>query len=77
MPAVLADSPLNTPDADAFAGAAWCRARVACDAPVDGPRGEWLLDHLGGDFTLLTFGAVPATDVALLTSARIPAACCT
>ena len=31
----------------------------AADAPVHGPRGTWLLDHLGGDFTLLVFGSAP------------------
>jgi 3-(3-hydroxy-phenyl)propionate hydroxylase len=57
VPAVLTGSPLNTPDGDAFA----CKlvpGAVAADAPVDGPRGGWLLDHLGGDFVLLTFGGV-------------------
>ncbi|MCC6194546.1 MAG: FAD-dependent oxidoreductase, partial [Burkholderiales bacterium] len=55
VPAVLADSPLSTPDEDEFAGKLVPGA-VASDAPVDGPRGRWLLDHLGGDFVLLAFG---------------------
>jgi 3-(3-hydroxy-phenyl)propionate hydroxylase len=46
VPAVLADSPLNTHDGDAFAGK-MVPGAVACDAPVDGPRGRWLLEHLG------------------------------
>lgn len=48
-------SALTTPDADDFAGP--LRPGMPCpDAPVgDG----WLLDHLGGGFTLLTFGDVP------------------
>jgi 3-(3-hydroxy-phenyl)propionate hydroxylase len=57
VPAVLADSPLNTPDEDAFAGK-MIPGAVAADAPVDGPRGAWLLEHLGRDFTLMTFGRV-------------------
>ena len=68
-PTVLCDSPLNTRDA---AGAFEGEARgvppgaPAVDAPVRGPRGAWLLDHLGGEFTLLAFGAVPADGVAAL-----------
>ena len=57
VPAVLADSPLNTHDGDGFAGR-MVPGAVACDAPVDGPRGAWLLAHLANDFTLLTFGRV-------------------
>jgi 3-(3-hydroxy-phenyl)propionate hydroxylase len=56
VPAVLADSQLNTPDADAFEGR-MVPGAVAADAPVDGPRGAWLLEHIGRDFTLMTFGA--------------------
>ena len=33
--------------------ARWCRAPCAADAPVAGPRGDWLLAHLDGGFTLL------------------------
>ncbi|WP_321787487.1 FAD-dependent oxidoreductase [Burkholderia pyrrocinia] len=58
VPAVLADSPLNTPDrgGDAFA----CAMRpgaAAADAPVrvQGASG-WLLQHLRGGFTGVLFG---------------------
>ncbi|MCA8271987.1 FAD-dependent oxidoreductase [Burkholderia sp. AU30280] len=58
VPAVLADSPLNTPDreGDAFA----CAMRpgaAAADAPVrvQGVSG-WLLQHLGGGFIGVLFG---------------------
>jgi 3-(3-hydroxy-phenyl)propionate hydroxylase len=45
----------------------------AADAPVKGPRGEWLLEHLGGEFALLTFGnAVLPRDVVALAKAAIP-----
>ncbi len=73
VPAVLADSPLVTPDAEAFAGA-MVPGAVAADAPVHGPRGAWLLDHLGSDFVLLVFGdnVVSAGDVQALGSAAIP-----
>ncbi|MEO8249447.1 MAG: FAD-dependent oxidoreductase, partial [Burkholderiales bacterium] len=60
MPAVLRDSPLNTPDADQFAGAMEPGA-AAADAPLalDG-KPSWLLSFLGADFTLLCFGDAPA-----------------
>jgi 3-(3-hydroxy-phenyl)propionate hydroxylase len=58
VPAVLAGSPLNTPDEDAFFGA-MAPGTVAADAPVSGAKGAWLIDYLGRDFVLLSFGAVP------------------
>jgi 3-(3-hydroxy-phenyl)propionate hydroxylase len=55
MPTPYRDSPLNTPDEDAFAGT--MRPGTAC---ADAPVGEgWLLDHLGQGFQLLSFGDVP------------------
>jgi 3-(3-hydroxy-phenyl)propionate hydroxylase len=57
-PAILADSPLNTPDAGPWNGGAPPGA-PAPDAPVlhDG-QPDWLLRHCGGaGFTLLVFGA--------------------
>ncbi|WP_419686354.1 FAD-dependent oxidoreductase [Burkholderia theae] len=58
VPAVLADSPLNTPDrdGDVFAGAMRPGA-AAADAPVraQGASG-WLLQHLSGGFTGVLFG---------------------
>jgi 3-(3-hydroxy-phenyl)propionate hydroxylase len=62
VPSTLADSPLNTPDAEPFDG--WMRPGApADDAPVVGPRGPWLLPHLAHDdaaFTLMLFGAPDA-----------------
>ncbi len=54
-PAVLAGSPLNTPDRDGFAGAL-APGAAAPDAPLlcDGGK-AWLLDALAGGFTLLAF----------------------
>ncbi|MCS6932628.1 MAG: FAD-dependent oxidoreductase [Acetobacteraceae bacterium] len=54
-PAVLAGSPLNTPDS--FPGGA-VPGSPAPDAPVlDAGRADWLLRHLGGTrFTALVFG---------------------
>jgi 3-(3-hydroxy-phenyl)propionate hydroxylase len=51
----LADSPLNTPDRDAFAGA-MVPGAAAADAPVvrDGDD-DWLLRHLGGRFVAMQF----------------------
>jgi 3-(3-hydroxy-phenyl)propionate hydroxylase len=55
-PAVLADSPLNTPDS---LGAGAVPGTPAPDAPVlKGGQADWLLRHLGGaGFTALVFGA--------------------
>jgi 3-(3-hydroxy-phenyl)propionate hydroxylase len=63
-PTPYLESPLNTPDADAFEGA--MRPGAPCaDAPVTvAGRPGWLLNHLGGGFVLLAFGDVPADDVA-------------
>ncbi|WP_152624257.1 FAD-dependent oxidoreductase [Cupriavidus sp. IDO] len=70
LPSVLADSPLNTPDADDFAGVMVPGAACA-DAPVTGgpsAQSGWLLGHLGGGFTLMMFsddGNVPADALAM------------
>ena len=64
-PTTLRDSPLNTPDADAFAGATVPGA-AAADARVtraDG-RDDWLLRQLGDGFTALV-GHEPAIERAL------------
>ena len=61
VPAILADSPLNTPAAEPFAGRIVPGA-PALDAPVTGDRGEWLLDYLGDGFTLLLFTAGQPAD---------------
>jgi 3-(3-hydroxy-phenyl)propionate hydroxylase len=61
LPCTYHDSPLNTPDAETFAGPLVPGA-PALDAPlvVDG-RPDWLLRRLGGGFSLLHFGkAAPA-----------------
>ncbi|KVG67530.1 FAD-dependent oxidoreductase [Burkholderia pseudomultivorans] len=56
VPAVLADSPLNTPDRDTLAGAMRPGA-AAADAPVRTPHGSgWLLQHLRDGFTGVLFG---------------------
>ena len=76
VPAVLADSPLNTADGpdDAFGGA-MVPGACAADAPVKGPRGDWLLAHLNGEFTLLAFDAsLPAAAVATLAGDAIACA---
>jgi 3-(3-hydroxy-phenyl)propionate hydroxylase len=76
VPATLTDSPLNTPDADDFAG--WMTPGAPLDdAPVltaDG-RAGWLLEHTGGGFVLLHFGwPQPAQHDALagLAQAAVP-----
>ncbi len=59
VPAILAESPLNTPDRDADfpkGPGAMIPGAPAADAPVVGPAGQWLLGYLGTGFTLLAFG---------------------
>ena len=62
-PTPYLDSPLNTLDANAFRGV--MRPGTNCaDAPVlHAGRPSWLLNQLGGDFTVLTFGAAPQREV--------------
>jgi 3-(3-hydroxy-phenyl)propionate hydroxylase len=74
VPHVHADSPLNTADEP---DAAWQGGVVpgapAADAPVSGPRGEWLLGHLWSGFTLLVFGlAVSAEERRSLLALPVP-----
>jgi len=64
VPTVLADSPLNTPDAEPFAGR-MVPGAPAADAPVIGDRGEWLLDYLGDGFTLLLFAPASLPEAVL------------
>ncbi len=75
VPRVHTESPLNTPDAP---GEPWRGAMVAgapaADAPVRGPKGEWLLDHLGDAFVLLVFD-VPPPDEAMAEMARWQVPC--
>ena len=64
-PTPYLESPLNTPDADAFEGAMHPGTPCA-DAPVTvAGRPGWLLNHLGDGFVLLAFGDAPADDVAI------------
>ncbi len=56
MPATLHASPLNTPQAEDFAGR-MVPGAAAADAPVRLPdgRGAWLLRQMGRDFTALVY----------------------
>jgi 3-(3-hydroxy-phenyl)propionate hydroxylase len=58
VPATLHGSVLNSPDGDAFEGS-MVPGSVALDAPVQLVDGSaaWLLQLLGGGFTLLVYGA--------------------
>jgi 3-(3-hydroxy-phenyl)propionate hydroxylase len=63
VPTVLADSPLNTPDGDAFKG--W----MVPGAPLDdaalhdaGGHDTWLLPHTGHGFVLMRFGLPDAIE---------------
>ena len=60
VPTVLVDSPLNTPDSEAFEG--WMVPGAPLDdAPVRNAEGsDWLLPHTGQGFVLLHFGAPAA-----------------
>ena len=66
-PSTLADSPLNTPDEDGFEGA-MVPGAPCTDAPVRvDERDGWLLEQVGGGFTLVHFGdgtRIPAERVA-------------
>ena len=60
VPSVLIDSPLNTPDVDAF-DSPMLSGACAADAPVDRDgKNSWLLREMGAGFTLLVFGEAPA-----------------
>jgi 3-(3-hydroxy-phenyl)propionate hydroxylase len=77
-PCILVDSPLNTPDVDAFADGPVPGA-PAVDAPVTGEDGDWLLDYLEGGFTLVVFADAPLSaallrDLDALASDAIPCA---
>ncbi|MBJ2157586.1 FAD-dependent oxidoreductase [Variovorax sp. IB41] len=64
VPAVLRDSPLNTPDADAFKGA-MVPGAAAADAPTvraDGRTGWLLRECHVAQFTALVFGAGEAAE---------------
>ncbi|WP_313076358.1 FAD-dependent oxidoreductase [Melaminivora sp.] len=54
VPSWLVDSPLNTPDVDSFAGNMVPGAPMD-DAPIEGGRTQWLLNHIGGQFHLLHY----------------------
>jgi len=73
VPSIYTESPLNTPDADAFAGDMVPGAPLD-DAPVevDG-QASWLLDQLGGRFQLLVY-AERAADVDTSTLAELKTA---
>jgi 3-(3-hydroxy-phenyl)propionate hydroxylase len=75
VPAILAQSPLNTDDRDpdfASGPGAMVPGAPAADAPVSGASGPWLLGYLGGTFSLLSFDApIDRTDVASLARDRI------
>ncbi|MGH8679139.1 MAG: FAD-dependent oxidoreductase, partial [Burkholderiales bacterium] len=64
-PSTYTGSTLNTPDEDAFAGSAIPGA-PALDAPLLGQLGStWLLDRIGGRFTLLYYtGSAPIPEQA-------------
>ncbi|OZI55816.1 FAD-dependent oxidoreductase [Bordetella genomosp. 1] len=65
LPATYRDSPLNTPDRDAFTGV-MVPGAVAADAPVAGGNGKpWWLEQLDEGFTAVLFcGAqAPAEDL--------------
>ncbi|WP_367065447.1 FAD-dependent oxidoreductase [Oryzisolibacter sp. LB2S] len=78
VPTWLVESPLNTPDADAFAGNMIPGAPMD-DAPVQGGRGSWLLAGMDSQFQLLYYvedaGSLDAATVqslAALADAPIP-----
>ncbi|HVF62538.1 MAG TPA: FAD-dependent oxidoreductase [Casimicrobiaceae bacterium] len=75
VPSVLRESALNSADVDddfAMSAGAMQPGAPAADAPVDGPRGAWLLSYLVDGFTLLVFEtALSAETVKRLRAAPI------
>ncbi len=70
LPATYADSPLNTPDTDAFSGRMRPGA-VALDAPVQGPGDSpWWLAQLDAGFTLAYFCGDAPPDAQTLQALR-------
>lgn len=71
LPHSYAATPLSTADTDVFAAGPPPGAPCP-DAPLTAPNGEpaWLLDRLGGGFTLLCFGAAPAVPDGLAVPVR-------
>lgn len=63
VPCTYEDTPLNTPDSDLFT--APMRPGSACiDAPVSGGNDSgWLLNHLGGEFTVMLRGYYEADQI--------------
>jgi len=74
-PATLEGSPLNMPDADAFAPPQR-PGSPAADAPIVRPDGTsgWLLRELQGGFTALCFGGDDAASLGGLGHRRVPVA---
>jgi len=74
VPAVLSNSPLNTPDGDDFAGV-MVPGTPSTDAPIQVHGGEgWFLHHLGPQFTGVYFaaqGQAPATALTALAEERL------
>ena len=63
-PTPYVPSSLNTPDAENFAGR-MAPGTNCDDAPVErGGAASWFLNAIGDGFTVLTFGAAPAREVA-------------
>jgi len=70
VPAVLSDSPLNTPDSDSFEGLMVPGASCV-DAPVHAAgESTWLLQHLGQQFTGVLFCGDEGIDAAAETALK-------
>jgi 3-(3-hydroxy-phenyl)propionate hydroxylase len=63
LPTILDASPLSSEDTsgDVFASGVQLGG-PAVDAPVEGPRGPWLLSYLEGGFTLLVFDVMASAE---------------
>ncbi|CAG2135528.1 putative NADH-specific resorcinol 4-hydroxylase [Cupriavidus yeoncheonensis] len=76
QPSVLDGSPLNTPDADSFAGA-MVPGTACADAPVTTgtpAHAGWLLGEMGAGFTLMVFGNGQGVSLDALAAAPVPLA---
>ena len=73
LPSTYRQSPLNTPDCDAFAGLL-CPGAPLADAPVSiAGKAAWFLRQVGGQFSVLLFAdAASAVNVQSLQSLALP-----
>ena len=72
LPCDLAGSALETPSNKGLVNT----GSAAIDAPLkNGAKSQWLLDHIGGDFTLVSFGDKPTIGLNDIRHFHVPSMC--